>query len=168
MRLQLYDSEKKKEKFQELINNLKNEKETLNKNIFKLNEEFKSSIKIQNQLSDEIKKLNEIINEKNSLIENLNAQISLMININSFQNEENNINNDIIKNNNKNDNSIEKNEYINSINYYKVRNTDIKKDINNLKVEFDQLINHNTEKAEEKINNIQNENNINNNSTENE
>ena len=172
MRLQLYDSEKKREKFQEIISNLKNEKEALNKNIFKLNEEFKSSIKTQNQLSNEISKLNDIISEKNSLIENLNAQISLMININSFQNEENNINNNTkkdnnntnnyaIKDNNNNDNNdIDMNEYINNINYYKIRNTDIKKDINDLKIEFDQLINHNIKEIEEDTKIIKNESNI--------
>ena len=46
------------------------------------------------------------------------------------------------ENNNKNENSIDINEYYNNIQYYKIKNADIKKDINNLKREFENLINH--------------------------
>ena len=141
MRLQLYDSEKKTEKFCEIIKNLKNDKDLLNKNLFQLNEELNSNLNLKNQMINEIKKLNDIIEEKNSLIQNLNAQIGLMININSFQNEKNNINNDILGDeNSNNDNNIEINDLKDNINYYKIKNTNIKRDINNLKKEFDHFL----------------------------
>ena len=164
MRLQLYDSEKKSDKFSELINNLKNEKDDLNKKVYKLREELNSNIISQNQMSSEISKLNCIINEKNYLIQNLNTQIGLIIDINSMHNEENNINNDVINHESEKNNI---NVYYNNINYYKNRSTNLKKDIKDLKIEFDKLINHNENNSKNNNKNIDSEN-INNNSNKKE
>ena len=135
VRLQLYESEKKCEKFYEIINNLKKENNILNKNLIELNKESNSDSNIKNQMNEEINKLNKIIDEKNSLIQNLNAQLNLMVNIKKFQNGENNYKES-------GENKIDINEYYNDIHYYRINNTDIKKDINNLKEEFDKLINY--------------------------
>ena len=150
MRLQLYDSEKKNEKFCDIISNLKKEKDILDKNIFKLKEDLNSRMVTQNQMSNEISKLNDIISEKNCLIQNLNAQIGLIINVNSYQKEDDNIDHPIINNENENDiNNIDMTEYDNNVNYYQIMNTNLKKDINDLKLEFDKLINHNNKDNEE-------------------
>ena len=143
IRLQLYESEKKCEKFYEIINNLKKENNILNKNLVELNKESNSYSNVKNQMNEEIIKLNEIINEKNCLIQNLNTQLELMINMQSFQNGEND-------QNKKNENINDINEYYNDINYFRIKNADIKKDINNLKEEFDQLINHSSKRKNKK------------------
>ena len=154
VRLQLYESEKKCEKFYEIINNLKKENNILNKNLIELNKESNSDSNIKNQMNEEINKLNKIIDEKNSLIQNLNVQLNLMINMKKFQNGENNYKES-------GENKIDINEYYNDIHYYRINNTDIKKDINNLKEEFDKLINHasNSKKKKEKKIKINNKTN---------
>ena len=143
VRLQLYESEKKCEKFYEIINNLKKENNILNKNLIELNKESNSYSNAKNQMNEEIIKLNEIINEKNCLIQNLNTQLELMINMQSFQNGEND-------QNKKNENINDINEYYNDIHYFRIKNADIKKDINNLKEEFEQLINHSSKRKNKK------------------
>ena len=143
IRLQLYESEKKCEKFYEIINNLKKENNILNKNLVELNKESNSYSNAKNQMNEEIIKLNEIINEKNCLIQNLNTQLELMINMQSFQNGEND-------QNKKNENINDINEYYNDIHYFRIKNADIKKDINNLKEEFEQLINHSSKRKNKK------------------
>ena len=155
IRLQLYESEKKCEKLYEIINNLKKENNILNKNIVELNKESNSNSNIKNQMNEEIIKLNEIINEKNSLIQNLNAQRSLLVNMQKFNNGEND-------NKENNENKIDINDYYNDICYYKIKNADIKKDINNLKEEFDQLINHTSNSKNKKEKKIKMNNKANN------
>ena len=52
VRLQLYESEKKCEKFYEIINNLKKENNILNKNLIELNKESNSDSNIKNQMNE--------------------------------------------------------------------------------------------------------------------
>ena len=189
VRLELYDANKKIEELSEMVKNIRIEKKNLieEKKIYEsklkeLTEEFNydknynlNEIESQNQIITkmdmEITQLNNIINEKDDLIQNLKAQINLMFNINNFENNaENNISdsNTKIINNVYNMNNINGNNNNNKYNNYSIskfnniKNFKTKKDIDNLKEEFEKLIN-NSNKNTNSYNITYEENNRNNN-----
>ena len=172
VRLQLYDANKKIGDYSEIIKNLKIENKNLldekkyyenkfkelseecnyDKN-YKLNE-IESQKKTIGQMNMEISQLNSIINEKDTLIQNLKAQVNLMFNLNKLDNNNNdniNINKKITKkmsysyitnhingiNNLNNNVKCKKNSFKNS------GHNNVKTEINNLKEEFEKLINSN-------------------------
>ena len=146
----LFDEKKYYEnKYKEL-----SEESNYDKN-YKINE-IESQKKIIGQMDMEISQLNNIINEKDTLIQNLKAQVNLMFNLNNLDN--NNNNNEIfnmdkkitkkMSNSNINShingiNNLSNNAKYNKILFTKLDHINVKTEINNLKEEFEKLINSN-------------------------